>query len=343
MTTSLTSQIALGAADGADSYLKASFHQIAREREYFWSHWVGMSLKSNPSATELAPPHFDILFGHDSELTRAVVAESMDGLVVVKFLHGFLEILAASTNSRAAEEVAREVSGKFARPVEPGTTQVQMWSATTHGTGVRRHRIGTEKWPLISRNYPSQTRHSLGALMGMQRPRQGGRLLLWHGAPGTGKTRALSSLITEWRNWCHTSIVTDPDRFFSDPGYITDVLTSSLSEDYDEDRWHLIVAEDADEYLRPQARQTSQGALGRLLNVTDGLLGQTSNCLVLLTTNEDASVIDPALTRPGRCLSRIEFDRFTPEQARAWLPAGSRGPSYPTTLAELYGSGGKYL
>ncbi|MGH9181179.1 MAG: DUF5925 domain-containing protein, partial [Acidimicrobiales bacterium] len=97
--------------------------------------------------------------------------------------------------------------------------------------------------------------------------------------------------------------------------------------------WRLIVAEDCDEYLRASARRDAGAALGRLLNLTDGLLGQGMCALVLLTTNEEVSRLHPALTRPGRCLARVEFNPFEESEARGWLDGvhveGSR------TLAEL--------
>jgi ATP-dependent 26S proteasome regulatory subunit len=70
----------------------------------------------------------------------------------------------------------------------------------------------------------------------------------------------------------------------------------------------LIVAEDSDEFLRLSARREAGAALGRLLNLTDGILGQGSNTLILLTTNELLENLHPALIRPGRCLAQIEFE-----------------------------------
>jgi len=52
----------------------------------------------------------------------------------------------------------------------------------------------------------------LGGVMRSFRPGQGGRLLLWTGPPGTGKTYALRTLAWEWRRWCSFHYVTDPRR-----------------------------------------------------------------------------------------------------------------------------------
>ena len=103
------------------------------------------------------------------------------------------------------------------------------------------------------------------------------------------------------------------------------------------DKWRLIVAEDADDYLRPTSRRGAGSSLGRLLNLTDGMLGQGRNVLVLLTTNEDVTRLDPALVRPGRCLARVGFRPFDAAEAQRWLPAGSPAPrSESPTLADLF-------
>ena len=44
-----------------------------------------------------------------------------------------------------------------------------------------------------------------------------GRLILWHGMPGTGKTHALRALAWEWRRWCDFHYVTDPEELFDAP------------------------------------------------------------------------------------------------------------------------------
>jgi hypothetical protein len=74
----------------------------------------------------------------------------------------------------------------------------------------------------------------------------------------------------------------------------------------------------------------------RLLNTTDGVLGQSTKAMVLLTTNEELTRLHPALARPGRCLARTEFLKFSQHEARTWLGDGGSSPSGGTTLAELF-------
>jgi hypothetical protein len=76
--------------------------------------------------------------------------------------------------------------------------------------------------------------------------------------------------------------------------------------------------------------------LDRLLNATDGILGQGSRTLFMLTTNRELTTVNPALARPGRCLAVIPFEPFAAADARQWLGNGKKMPSGKTTLAELY-------
>jgi len=170
-----------------------------------------------------------------------------------------------------------------------------------------------------------------------------GRLILFHGEPGTGKTTAIQALFDEWSEWCQPHLITDPDRLFADSKYLMTVLESELGQcaptidrPAEGSKWKVIVAEDADAYLRSTGRSDAGAALGRLLNTTDGLLGQLSRSIVLLTTNEELPRLHPALIRPGRSHTRIEFTRFSAEEAGEWLGTAGVAPDGGATLAELY-------
>lgn len=94
--------------------------------------------------------------------------------------------------------------------------------------------------------------------------------------------------------------------------------------------------EDCDELISGDAKASAGQSLSRLLNLTDGLLGQGRHALIAITTNEDLSSLHPAVVRPGRCLASIEVGRLRYAEATAWLgTARGIGPD-GATLAELY-------
>jgi len=139
----------------------------------------------------------------------------------------------------------------------------------------------------------------------------------------------------------------DPEALFADPEYILKLLAPSGDGDDSSfstraqlrkrrDRFRLVVAEDSDEFLRASARRDAGASLGRLLNVTDGVLGQGSDTIILLTTNEEIGRLHPALVRPGRCLAAVEFTAFSPAEAAEWLGPDVPRPTQPLSLADLF-------
>jgi hypothetical protein len=199
----------------------------------------------------------------------------------------------------------------------------------------RSRTIAVRPWAEISGNYPPTVALELSRLFASDFvPADGGRLVLWHGPPGLGKTHALRAPGWEWHTWCDLDYVTDPEAFFGSAEYMLDVLL----DHEDEERWRVLVLEDTGELLSADAKARTGQGLSRFLNVVDGLLGQGLKLLVLVTTNEELRRLHGAVARPGRCAAVVEFRSFVPAEAIAWLESrGIAAPAAPpSTLAQLY-------
>ena len=266
----------------------------------------------------------------------AVVSLAGGELALLVGWRGACEVVVAgrdpATVRRSSDALARALRQ---RPPRAEEVLVRFWAQGLQCAHARRRRLEAPEWAAIAHNYPAGVRRALGRLVRARRPGCG-TVLLWHGAPGTGKTHALRALARAWRGWCSLHYVTDPDKFLTGTDYLMSVATNEPDEG--EPAWRLVVLEDAGELMSASARADVGQGLSRILNLTDGLLGQGQRCLLLVTTNEPVGRLHPALRRPGRCWAEVEFAPFTGREAAAWLRrrgAPRRAPA-GGTLAELY-------
>ncbi len=260
-----------------------------------------------------------------------------------------LLVLVAADSAEEAQRLTDELYRHFVPPEvkDPTAFEVSTWNMGRDGSPNSSTRVvKTKPWSSIEANYAPATRRGLTELMAFTPgpdPDNVGKLIVWHGPPGTGKTSALRTLIHEWRSWAEPELLVDAESVFSDPSYLFEVMgrTPYRDEQPRRDLWRVLIAEDADMYVGGHMSGSPNPALDRLLNLGDGLLGAGQKILVLLTTNVAVTSLSPALTRPGRCLSINEFTPFTRTEAAAWLGGRQGNAGDATTLAELYELRGK--
>jgi hypothetical protein len=247
------------------------------------------------------------------------------------------------TVTAADRDLARSVLDAAALGAEEpitddGSVNVRFWhhDGKTHWTD---RATSVEVWSDIRRNYESGAATAFDVLMATDPATIGGRIVLLHGPPGTGKTTALRALAQAWRGWCRLEVVIDPERLLGNGAY----LTRFLLGDEDQRRWRLVVLEDCDELLRSDAKQGTGQALSRLLNLSDGLLGQGTRLLIAITTNEPIHRLHAAVIRPGRCLAEVSVGALPRREALRWLGRTEGVGPDGATLAELFALRGELL
>ena len=252
-----------------------------------------------------------------------VVADVDDAYVLIRSWKTSARVTASACDAAQALAVVDEIRGAVPTVTTDGKVDVAF---TDEMGGSRYMELEARPWSVVKDNYNPEVRRALDAIVDhVPDPDEPRRLLLWHGRPDTGKTTAIRALLDAWREWADGVIVTDPERLLNEGRY----LRRTVLDHDEDDRWQLIVLEDAETLLH-------KGSAGRgmatLLNLCDGLLGQGLRCLFLITTNEPLHAVHPALIRPGRCLSRLEFAALPASQAAGLL---GRPVDRDMTLAEV--------
>lgn len=253
-----------------------------------------------------------------------------------------------NSNIASVPVIVEQLQKMLATVKNADDVRVDFHHASKNGNNTISRDLAVPKWDDIKANYPVDVRAKIQTLVDTDFSKvASGKLVFWSGPPGTGKTFAIRSLMYAWRNTVIPHVVIDPEAFFNDAAYMYSVILTDNYDDfgYDDETGepykgknvHLLVVEDSPDLLFQVTRGHNSAAMARLLNLTDGLLGQGIKLLVLMTTNETMEEIDSAYLRPGRCLQKLEFSKFDSLEAGDWLKAhGSDASVKEAALAELY-------
>lgn len=304
------------------------WQRIIARRELNYFRNIAITTEAKLSEVPLT-----ILFQFNYEHQTSTIFDiETDAAALIECSNGNTSVSIAAHSNEKLEEIAEKFFGWLpTKEISKDEVRVKFWFNTTGGPNNYTRKITTPQWQAISENYPDSTNKLLSDLMEYTPDEESGKLIIWRGQPGTGKTFALRALSNEWKSWCSVHYILDPESFLDDGSYLYQVALggdSFIYEDEDEmpysrrnkdTKWRLVILEDTGEVLAKDAKDRQGQRLARLLNVCDGLLGQGSKVMVMISTNEEVGGMHEAVLRPGRCLAEIEFKAFNKQAAKIWL------------------------
>jgi len=137
-----------------------------------------------------------------------------------------------------------------------------------------------------------------------------GRIVIYQGDPGTGKTYLVRNLISKLSNVNTILIQSNQVKEIGTPNFIPALMHLTYNSFP-----VVFIIEDADEILSRRKAENMSG-ISTLLNVGDGVLGTVFDTRVVCTTNTKIKEFDPAIMRPGRLMSLIDVGGLSKSEAK---------------------------
>lgn len=224
-------------------------------------------------------------------------------------------------------------------PQRDPTTAANIYAMVATQNGANIQSIGRVGQKLERGNYMPEVLRAFDMVVediGSDEP--SGRIAIFNGPPGTGKTHLVKSIMQECSDANFVMVNPDDVRTLTSPGGLT-ALMNFNNGGY---RGRVVlVLEDADSVLVPRAGDNMHN-ISSLLNLTDGIWGAALDLRVLATTNAKTLEFDSAITRPGRLTVMETIGKLDENQANAVYKrlTGAEGNLGPSTLAEVYAAAG---
>lgn len=181
------------------------------------------------------------------------------------------------------------------KPIKPTFSICYM---TDNGIKLVNSNIKEVSWDSIKNNYNSDL--PLDKINEFITSKESSGLSLFHGIPGTGKTYFIRYLISKYQY--KKFVYIDYNDFYKlcDAKYFLNDLKNTV-----------LVIEDCEGLLKSRDGGDFSYTISSLLNITDGLLGDSVNIKVICTFNTNLKNLDKALTRNGRLKINYEFKELS--------------------------------
>ena len=152
-------------------------------------------------------------------------------------------------------------------------------------------------------------------------------LILLHGIPGTGKTSYIRHLMYEIKNRKFLVLDSAIFNYINNSNFVNLLLNNKNS---------IIILEDCEDMLAD--RIAGNNHLTTLLNLSDGIIGDSFNFKFICTFNANITKIDKAILRKGRMRLKYEFKALCADKTKKLAESLNRNinEGESLTLADIY-------
>lgn len=152
-------------------------------------------------------------------------------------------------------------------------------------------------------------------------------LAILYGKPGCGKTSYIRRLMYN----------SDKEFVYLDQSLFSYICDPSFIRFLMNNRNCIFILEDCETLLADRIT-TNNSRLATLLNISDGLLGDSLSIKFICTFNCELNKLDSAIKRKGRLKIQYEFKPLVPEKANALIASLGKEVKHDCTLAQIYNS-----
>lgn len=210
-------------------------------------------------------------------------------------------------------ERALELTEFFKKDLVSASKQGVIFAIMRQGGGLSMQAIGFAGTPLEEHNYLDSCIEDYKYIVKDLCSKQpSGRIAIFDGPPGTGKTYMVRSILMEVPDAMFVLVPPSMVSSLGGPELLPMLLNHKQS--YGKHGPTIFVLEDADVCLAPRASD-NMNEIASILSIGDGIFGSLFDIRIIATTNAKQEEIDEAILRAGRLSRRISIDRLNYENA----------------------------
>ena len=298
-----------------------SYKRISGIDHYKATKWIASSFNQQ-TVQQHQKEYYD---SHKKRMECENVLYLLDNDILIDIQdNGIICVVHQKENESKAQEIVDNMK-RFKRKRKP---ESKIHVITNYGIGLDIRPIKCPKPKMqLNKNYNDDLQMLHKDIVRLLSVKNKSGLFLFHGQPGTGKSTYIRHLVNNIKK----------KFIFLSPRLAGSLDAPNFISLLIENRNSVLIIEDAEELLGSREK-TNNSAISMLLNLTDGLLGESLGIQTICTFNTQVQNIDEALMRKGRLMAMYEFKPLAPVKANLLLKDIGAGiiTYQPMSLSEIY-------